>query len=81
MQEIFVKKGRKWIKESNRAEKLARLRKERRARLRERRLRDIAKSPYRSGPAPGETTTRYDINSYGGGTGHIRHIGVVKKRR
>jgi hypothetical protein len=51
------------------------------ARLRERKLRDTAKGPYRSGPAPGKITTRYDINEYGGGASHIHHIGLVKKRK
>jgi hypothetical protein len=34
-----------------------------------------------AGPAPGLGVTRYDINGYGGGAGHIRKIGQVKKRR
>jgi hypothetical protein len=34
----------------------------------------------KKGPAPGEKTNRYDINHYGGGASHIRHIGLVKKR-
>lgn len=34
----------------------------------------------KQGPAPGEKTTRYDINRYGGGASHIRHIGLIKKR-
>jgi hypothetical protein len=53
----------------------------RRARLKERQLRDAAKSPFRAGPAPGEKTTRFDINQYSGGASHIRHIGLIEKRR